>query len=256
MTRLLLFVIAVLIAALGVQRLQGNRARARALAAALSMDSAQAAHDTTREMELARLHDSVRVFVRRAEQQEQRADALDHDLDAQRLSRINAQLRVAALDTTVRAEAPGDVRPEATRIARGGKDDGSRRTRFIVRHEPYTVVGEISGRSTTADDTVSLHVDMDSIPLELRLSCQAARDTPVRRALVVAVAPPWARVALAVVEQSPSVCNHELTRRGAYAGVRHLLARAGISAGAGVVVTNTGQVVVRPALLVGLRLWP
>ena len=248
MTRLLLLLIALLIAALGIERVRGNRARWSALRSALTADSAQAAHDTTREVQLARVHDSIRVFVRRAEQQEQRADNLDHELDARRLSRVNAGVRVAALDTIVKTDT--------VYLAGTTAHDSSRRTRFTVRREPYTVVGEIGSGSDPNADSVSLHVDMDSIPLDVRLSCQTARDTPIKRALVVAVAPPWARVVLGDVEQAPSMCNPELTPVGRFAGVRRLLARAGISAGAGVVVTNTGQVTVRPALLVGVRLWP
>ena len=52
------------------------------LAGRFASDSMEAARDTTHEVEIAALHDSVRVFVRRAEQQEQRADGLDRALGA------------------------------------------------------------------------------------------------------------------------------------------------------------------------------
>jgi hypothetical protein len=196
MTRLLIVVIVLLVAALCVERVLVNRAHAYGVRAAVTLDSIEAARDTTREVRVAALHDSVRVFVRRARQVEQRADALDRALQATRLARLNAQVRIAALDTVVRVERVTVVR------------DSARRSRFAVRDPPYTVVGDVTRRGGSANDDaedVSLHVELDSIPLEVRLSCETVRDTPVKRAIVVVAAPVWAGVAVSRVAQSPAV---------------------------------------------------
>ena len=250
MIRVLLAAIGLLIAALCVQAVRATRARAAGLRTSLSLDSAEAAHDTTRELELAALHDSVRVFVRRARQQEQRTDALDRDVGARRMARLNARVRIAALDTVIRADTIDTIY-----VARNDGRSNARRSRFSVRQEPYTVVGEIAGGVVADVDSVSLHVDIDSIPLQLRLSCSAARGSPVRRALVVAVTPRWARLSLGDIEQSPSVCNPELLRQTTRTRVAGMLRRIGVSAGAGIIDRN-GQIEARPALVVGLRLWP
>jgi hypothetical protein len=244
MIRLMLFAIAVLVAALCIQGVRLARSHTGEIRSSFTADSLQAAHDTTRQLAFAQLHDSVTIFTRRATQQEQRADALDRALQASRLATLNAQVRVSALDTVVRTRTVSAPR------------DSLRRSGFSVRQAPYTVAGEILGDSTTRVDAVSLRVDLDSLPLQLRLSCQAANDTPVKRALVVAIAPPWARVALGDIEQSPTVCNPELAPVSTMTSLRRTLARAGLSIGAGVVVTGTGTVTIRPALLIGVRLWP
>jgi hypothetical protein len=251
MIRVLLAAIGALIAMLFVQSVNSARARAAAVRSSQSLDSAEAARDTTREIELGALRDSVRVFVRRSVQQEQRADALDKDLGAQRMARLNAHVRIAALDTVIRAGTPIDT----IYVTRNDGRSNARLSRFSVRQEPYTVVGEIAGGMTADVDSVSLHVDMDSIPLQVRLSCSQPTENPVRRALVVAVTPRWARLTLGDVEQSLDVCNPELERQTARTGVVGVLRRFGVSAGAGIIAKN-GQAEARPALIVGFRLWP
>jgi hypothetical protein len=244
MIRFLLFAIAVLVAALCIQGARFAHARSGEIRSGFTADSLQAAHDTTRQFAFAQLHDSVTIFTRRAAQQAQRADALDRALQASRLATLNAQVRVSALDTVIRTRTVSAPR------------DSLHRSGFSVRQAPYTVAGEVVGDSTTRLDAISLRVDLDSLPLQLRLSCQAATDTPIKRALVVAIAPPWARVALGDIEQSPNVCNPELAPASTMTRLRRTLARAGLSVGAGVVVTGTGAFAIRPALLIGVRLWP
>jgi hypothetical protein len=243
MTRLLLVVIGILFAALWLERVRGNRARASGVKSALVRDSVEAAHDSTREAGILQLHDSVRVVERRAQQQEQRADNLDRTLRAHRLARISTQVRVAALDTAVRTDTVYVT------------VDSTRRSRFTVRQAPYTVVGEIALRPSRRD-SVSLHVELDSIALEVRLSCQRGVGTPVNRASVALVAPRWARVVIGVVEQAASVCNPELTPPTVRGRLANLVSRIGVSAGAGIVVEHSTQIIARPALLLGIRIWP
>ena len=243
MTRVWLAVIAVLIAALLAERVRGNRAQASAVRLALARDSVEAGRDSTREVAAGAVRDSVRVFVRRAQQQEQRADGLDRSIKARRLARVNAAVRVAALDTVVRTD---------TVIVTA---DSSRRVRFAVRRQPYTVIGEIGARSSGAD-SVLLHIELDSIPIQLRLACQRAKGTGVQRALVVATAPRWARVVIGPVEQSAAVCNPWIVRPSMARRVAGLLRRVGVSAGVGIVVERGGQVVARPAVMIGVRVWP
>ena len=244
MSRILLVVIVLLVGALVVEAMRGARDHATGVRAALRLDSVQTAHDTTREVDIAALHDSVRVFVRRAQQQMQRADALDRALNATRLARINARVRLAALDTVVKTD---------TVIA---APDSTRHSRFHIREEPYTIVGDISRRSTWSGDSVAVHIDLDSIPLQLRLSCQAGSGTPVKQALAAVVAPHWAHVVLGDIEQQAEVCNPGIAPPTVRSRVATLLGRLGISAGAGVVLEPDGQIVARPTLVVGMRLWP
>ena len=243
MTRLLLIVIGVLFALLWLERVRGNRARASDVKSALVRDSVEAAHDRTREAGILKLHDSVRVVERRALQQQQRADDLDRKLRARRLARVSTQLRVAALDTAVRTDTAYLT------------IDSTRRSRFTARQAPYTVVGEIALRPSQRD-SVSLHIELDSIPLEVRLSCRRGIGTPVNRASVAVVAPRWASVVIGVVEQAPSICNPELTQPTLRSRLASLANRVGVSAGAGIVVERGIQVTARPALLLGIRIWP
>ena len=244
MTRLMLAAIVLLIAALGVEAVRGTRARMASWRAVFARDSIEAARDTTHEVEIAALHDSVRVFVRRAEQQEQRADGLDGALGARRLALLNARVRIAALDTVVRTDT---VRVTV---------DSGRRSKFTVRREPYTLSGEVSSRHGDGGDSVSVSVQLDSMPLQVRVSCAPAAGRPVQRALAVVVAPRWAHVVLGDVEQSPAVCNPNVDKPTAGSRLGTLLRRFGVAVGEGIVVQTNGQVVMRPAILAGFRVWP
>ncbi|HEY5061916.1 MAG TPA: hypothetical protein VII52_10300 [Gemmatimonadaceae bacterium] len=244
MTRLMVAAIVLLVAALGVEAIRGSRARMASWRAAFASDSVQAARDTTHEVEIAALHDSVRVFLRRAEQQEQRADGLDRALGARRLAMLNARVRIAALDTVVRADT---VRVSV---------DSARRSTFTVRREPYTVSGEVSSRPGDAGDSVSVSVQLDSMPVQVRVSCGPAAPGSVQRALAVVVAPHWAHVVLGDVEQSPSVCNPNVEEPTAGSRLGGLLRRFGIAVGEGIAIQSNGQVVMRPAILAGFRVWP
>jgi hypothetical protein len=99
MIRLLLFAIAVLVAALCIQGARFAHARSGEIRSGFTADSLQAARDTTRQLAFAQLHDSVTRFTRRAAQQEQGGDALDRALQASRLATLNAQVGVSALGT-------------------------------------------------------------------------------------------------------------------------------------------------------------
>ena len=243
MSRLLLGLVGALVVALWIERVRGDRARAGAVRLALVRDSTDAAHDTTREVRVLALNDSVRAFARRAKQQEQRADGLDRALRARRVARVDARVRLVALDTVVRAET--------VFVA----NDSVHRSRFRVRQAPFSVEGEVAMNRAGAD-SVSLHIDVDSIPLQVRINCGRRVETPVRQATVAAVAPPWARVALTEVQQEVGVCNPELVKPRWGARLAGMASRVGVAVGAGAVLGSAGQVVVRPAVVVGLRVWP
>ena len=243
MNRLMMVAIGILFATLVVETVRGSRARESGLRGALRLDSAEAARDTTREVAIVNLKDSVRVFVRRAEQQAQRADGLDRALQARRMAEVNARVSVAALDTVVRADT---VYVSA---------DSVRRSRFNVRQAPYTVTGELAMRPGRGDSVV-LHIEVDTIPLQVRVSCGPRGNGGANRAMVVAVAPKWAHVALSGVEQAPSVCNPAFVDGGFTSRISNILRRAGISAGVAAVSEPSGQIAVRPALMIGVRVWP
>jgi hypothetical protein len=243
MNRMMVVATGALLAALVVETVRGSRARGSGLLSALRLDSAEAAHDTTREMEIGNLKDSVRVFVRRAEQQEQTADGLDRALQARRMAQVKARVGVAPLDTVVRADT---VYVSA---------DSVRRSRFNVRQAPYTVVGELAMRPGRGD-SVALHIEVDTIPLQVRVSCGPPGNGGANRAMVVALAPKWAHVALSAVEQAPSVCNPAFVAGGFTSRISNILRRAGISAGVAAVSEPNGQIAVRPAVMIGIRVWP
>jgi hypothetical protein len=54
---------------------------------------------------------------------------------------------------------------------------------------------------------LDMQVALDTLGLDMRLSCGAAGTEEVRRASVTAVGPSWATVRLGRVEQAPSVCS-------------------------------------------------
>ena len=250
MIRILLAAIALLIAALTIEEIRGGRARAAVLRSALARDSVEASHDTTREVHVASLHDSVRVFVRRVAQQEQRADQLDRALRARRVARVSAETHIAPLDTAVRTDTVFVSTDSVWHVP------------FSVRRAPYSVTGEIAHRASNKEflgvraDVVSLKVDLDSIPLGVRLSCQAASGSQVARGVAAIVAPPWARVVLSDVEQEPTVCNPAVERASTRQRFRDFAHRAGLSVGVAAISESSGQIVIRPALLFGIRMWP
>jgi hypothetical protein len=187
------------------------------------------------------------VFVRRAQQQEQRADGLDRVLGAERVAKVSAAVHVGVLDTVVRTDtvftAPGLPA----------------RSRFLVREAPFLVAGEVflpRGNRALGADSVSLHVEMDSMPVQIRVSCKRSAGTDVRQALVVAEAPRWARVVIGEAQQDVAVCNPQLAERGAGSRLGRLLGRFGLSIGLGFLVDRDGRVIARPALSVGARVWP
>ena len=87
--------------------------------------------------------------------------------------------------------------------------------------------------------------------IQLRLSCRGAKGTPVRQAFVVAVAPRWARAVIGDVEQSGGVYSGACGSECAGAGGCCVQARRRM-VGVGIVPNADGQVVARPALVVGV----
>ena len=93
-----------LIAALFVRWARVARARTAVLHSSVELDSVETARDMTAEVEVATLDDSVRIFVKRVQQQVRRADEFDWTLNPSLLAGLNAQVRAAALDSSVRTD--------------------------------------------------------------------------------------------------------------------------------------------------------
>jgi hypothetical protein len=223
-----------------IQQERLHRATVRDIRVGLSQDSLDASHDTTRVVRVmidTGGGDSIRVWQRRAEQATQRADALDRVLREERVARADVRLSAPSLDTTV------------TLPARGAEQ--------VIRQAPYTL--SIAGATNASSDSnavVGLHLTMDTLALGVRIGCGAANPLGVRPTSVSVSAPAWATVRMDRVEQDPSVCNAKalatVTGGGA---VRGLVRRFGVTVGYSVVVVG-GEVVSRPGVTVGFRIWP
>jgi hypothetical protein len=184
-------------AGLAVQTWRLNRAEARAQAAVLARDSAEAVVDSTRAVSArvqATLSADLAAVQRRAVQQRQRADSLDRALGLERRARVRVELRADSLQALATAAVTAD------------SADSVRRARFEVRHPPYTATADVALPRPPATGQLSLRVGLDPASLELRIGCGTARGG-IRPATVTAVGPRWLALELATVEQDPAVCQ-------------------------------------------------
>lgn len=197
MGRLALIGIVLLGLAAAVQTWRLDRAETRAQQAALARDSAEAAADSTRAASArvqAVLGAELAAVQRRAVQQRQRADSLDHALGLERRARVLVELRADSLLAVATAAVTAD------------SADSVRRARFEVREPPYTATADVALPRPPASGSLSLRVGLDPAPLELRIGCGTPREG-IRPATVTAVGPRWLSLDLAAVEQDPAVCQ-------------------------------------------------
>ncbi len=228
----LLLGLAVLVILIQQERLwSGQR---RAITTGLAQDSLGAAHDTTRQVVTS---DSANVWQQRAIQATQRADALDRTLHEERVARATVQLTSPAMDTLIAMPPPGTTQE--------------------IRQAPFTLSIEAPPPDVRdGSATLAVRVTADTLTLGLRIGCGPPSRLGVHPAAVSVSAPTWATVHLDQVEQDPAVCNAKALAAASRAGrIRNLINRIGISAGyATALAGNT--VMVRPALMVGLKIWP
>lgn len=167
-------------------------ARADARSALLYADSLRAANDTTRLVAQLR-GDSLRVYARRAIQSEQRADALDQTLGVER------RLRSELTFTITRLEAQAQTLAEAMGADTLAGD-------FHIRQEPYTVQARAVLVRPPTPSRLTVSVQVDTIPVEVRVGCGPAGAGGVRPATASVQVPAWAPVGLRSVAQAPEVC--------------------------------------------------
>lgn len=209
---------------------------------ALERDSLLAARDTTRTLQahLALLGDSLQVVSRRAVQTAQRADELDRAIGVERVIRDKLQVRIAGLNAMVRSETSETVVTAA--------HDAVRRGVFVVRQAPYTARAEVELPAAPEVGRMRLRVELDTLGLEVRVGCGVRDADGVRAATAVVIAPKWAEVRLARVEQGIGVCSTMPSTPSLFA---RIAGRVGVSVGYGVVGDAVGV-----GVLAGVRVWP
>lgn len=219
--------------------------RARVATLALQAANVAAERDSTRDVALtnqrvaALLGDSLRAVERLVVQRRQETDALDRASGAERRGRYRVAIGARALDVIATATPARDSSSEV------------RRARFSVREEPYTVLAEVSVPAPPDSASMKLHVALDSIRLEARVSCSAPDGNGVRAASLSTTGPRWAPVAIGRVEQAAEICNppREVARNRGWLRVTPLVA------GVGRMVTAKGDWAWGVFLGVGVRVW-
>ena len=232
-----------------MQTVRLNEAAVQETRGALLADTLQAARDTTRTLHLdvGVLGDSLRVVERRAIQTAQKADALDKALGLERVAREQFTAQVSALRTRARSDTVFVER-----------DSGERHAAFDVRQVPWTVHAEVAVPQAPAQGRMDVQVTLDSLALELRLSCATASANGVRSASASVVAPAWATVRLDRVEQAPGVCAADVQRpgRGRWSALTSILEWFGVSVAYVAARAPNGVVVAGPGVAAGFRVWP
>jgi hypothetical protein len=209
---------------------------------ALERDSLLAARDTTRTLQahLASLGDSLHLVSRRAMQTAQRADELDRAIGVERVMRDRLQVRIVALNATVRSDTVVTVVTAA--------HDAVRRGTFVVREAPYTARAEVELPAAPEVGRMRLRVELDTLGIEVRVGCGVRDAAGVRAATATVIAPKWVELQLARVEQAVGVCSPEPRSPSLIA---RIVARVGVSVGYGVVRNAVGV-----GVLAGVRVWP
>jgi hypothetical protein len=181
---------------------ENRRVEARAAQALLVQDTIEAARDTSRALSIEGvLGDSLRATQRRAIQVEQRADKLDATLKLERMAREQLEVSMVALRATVTSDTTvDDTRGVGVRRSTG---DSVRHAAFDLRQAPYTVHADVALPEPPKPGSMDVRVTLDSLGLDLRVSCSREHPEGVREAFVTVLGPEWASVRLGRVEQSP-----------------------------------------------------
>ncbi len=232
-----------LTATIGLLSVRLRGAREIAFRAALVADTLMASRDSSRALRVsvAALGESLHVVARRAVQVAQARDALDRELHVRHIARDRVVVQEAPLQRSLAA------------IAAPSRGDSVRHATFDVRSAPYTVHADVA-LPPSDSGTMTLRVALDSIPMEVRLSCGERAMAGVRPAVVTVSGPVWAQLRLGRVEQGAELCAEGgPTRRSR---VRRVLDRAALFAGYGFTGSRATGSAATLILGLGLRLWP
>lgn len=186
--------ILIIVGALAYHRARLASVRRELATAALRADSLEAVADTTRLLALGAAGDSLAVYQRRSVQEIQRGDRLDRALRQERIARLGLQAQLAALDTSVTGGPTSETL-------------GVRSGHFDIRKPPYTIQADAFLPAPPAAGTLDLDIQLDTLKLGLRLGCLAPNDVGIRAAQVTTFGPPWAKIQLGEVSQSPDLCR-------------------------------------------------
>lgn len=187
------YVVAALVAAIGVQELQKRSLRAENVELALDLDRSQAEKDSTRRV-LRGLKGAFAFWQRRAFQTTLERDSLDEALGQESRARLAAELQVDSLRATAEALVVVDTVTD------------TRSASFDVRQEPFTVAADIRLPPPPSAGEIDLGVDVDPVALGVRLTCGES-DGRVRPASVLLTTPEWLTARVDSVRQDPEVCN-------------------------------------------------
>ena len=215
---------------------EGRVARARQRVSDLALQAAntRAEGDSTRRVgdlsaRVARqLGDSLRLVERLVVQRAQRQDELDRALKRERLARYAMTVRAESLVATARG---------VTEAERADTSSTIRRASFRIRQAPYTVAADVALPGAPDTGTMSIHVALDPLHVEARVSCAPADSSGIRAATVSATGPAWADIRFDRVEQSAELCASP-----ALAAERRRHPRLPIMLGAGAVLDPHGRV--------------
>ena len=190
-------IIGVLVLAIAILGWQVSSAKAAARDAGLRADSVVAANDTTRvAAALRKLYgDSLAGVERRAIQAELSRSSADRLLE-----------RIAQANVTMAASIAGLAEHITSTGGTTESPEGVRTATFNVRKEPYTAVATAHLPTPPAAGSLDLNVTLDEARIGVRLQCGVAVNN-IRPASVLVTTPPWLRIRLDSVQQSPDVCN-------------------------------------------------
>lgn len=212
--------------------------RRHALVAALEISNLAAQRDSTRNVAITNqrvahvLGDSLRLAEIRVVQVTQQNDALDKALGRERVALYVDNVAVDSLRGVVHAMSTDVQRSEA------GAVQTVRSAFFDIRKEPYTIAAQVDIPPAPDSARIELHVAIDPIPIEARVSCSSPDRQGIKAASVSATSPTWATVRFGRVEQSPEVCGSP-SLKGSVQPRRALLSRR-LVIGAGRALTASG----------------
>jgi hypothetical protein len=195
--------------------------RRHAFVAALEVSNLAAQRDSTRNAAIDNqrvahvLGDSLKVAEIRVVQVTQHLDALDKALGRERVARYVDNITVDSLRRVMRALRTGPHPSDSGASARFDQAGETVRSAFFdIRQEPYTIAAQVDIPAPPDPARLELHVAIDPIPIEARVSCSGPNGQGIKTASVSASSPTWATVRFGRVEQSPEVCGSPALRSG------------------------------------------
>jgi hypothetical protein len=130
-------------------------------------------------------------------QRAQRRDELDRALRRERLARYAMTVRAESLAAIVQ----GPTKAESTDAS-----SSVRRASIRIRQAPYTFGADVVIPAAPDTGSMSIHVALDPLHVEARVSCAPADRSGIRAATVSATGPAWADIRFDRVEQSAELC--------------------------------------------------